>query len=52
MKSVNNLTLLNLFLIKFGPRSEKNLACMMMIIQILSSVLAFFIRYKLVDLVY
>jgi len=52
MKSVNNLTLLNLFLIKFGPRSEKNLAYMMVLIQVLSSALAFFIRYKLVDLVY
>jgi len=52
MKSVNNLTLLNLFLIRFGPRSEQNLAIMMVLIQVLSSALAFFIRYKLVDLVY
>jgi len=52
MKSVNNLTLLNLFLIRFGARSERNLAYMMVIVQVLSSILAFFIRYKLVNLVY
>jgi len=52
MKSVNNLTLLNLFLVRFGPRYERNLAVMMVIVQVLSSLLAFFIRYKLVNLVY
>lgn len=48
----NNLTLLNLVLAHFGPMSERNTTIVVLFIQVLASLLAFFIRYKLVHLVY
>lgn len=48
----NNLTLLNLVLARFGPMSERNTTIAVLFIQVLASLLAFFIRYKLVHLVY
>jgi UDP-N-acetylglucosamine--dolichyl-phosphate N-acetylglucosaminephosphotransferase len=50
---VNNLTLLNFVLIKFGPMREESLTNVIMIIQfIFGGVLAFAIRYGLVHLAY
>ncbi|KAI7890634.1 glycosyl transferase family 4-domain-containing protein [Mucor mucedo] len=48
----NNLTLLNLVLAYFGPMSERNTTIAILVIQVSASLLAFFIRYKLVHLVY
>ena len=48
----NNLTLVNLVLAHFGPMSERNTTLAVLLIQVLSSILAFFIRYRLVHLVY
>ncbi|KAI8068859.1 glycosyl transferase family 4-domain-containing protein [Thamnidium elegans] len=48
----NNLTLLNLVLAYLGPMSERNTTVAILIIQTIASLLAFFIRYKLVHLVY
>lgn len=48
----NNLTLLNLVLAHIGPMSERNTTIVVLFIQFLASLLAFFIRYKLVHLVY
>ncbi|TPX67503.1 phospho-N-acetylmuramoyl-pentapeptide-transferase [Spizellomyces sp. 'palustris'] len=48
----NNLTLMNLLLVKFGPMSERRLATFIMIVQALCSCLAFLIRYRLVKFVY
>ncbi|KAI7904206.1 UDP-N-acetylglucosamine--dolichyl-phosphate N-acetylglucosaminephosphotransferase-like protein [Cokeromyces recurvatus] len=48
----NNLTLLNLVLAHFGPMSEKNTTACVLFIQILASLLGFFIRYQLVHFVY
>lgn len=48
----NNLTLINLVLAHLGPMSERNTTISVLIIQVLSSILAFFIRYKLVQYVY
>jgi len=42
-----NLTLLCLVLRVFGPMKEQSLTTVMLIIQLLSSVLAFYIRYKM-----
>ncbi|RHZ64107.1 hypothetical protein Glove_326g188 [Diversispora epigaea] len=49
---VNNFTLLNLILLKFGPMNERTLTICVLIIQVLTSCLAFFIRYRLVHLFY
>ncbi|KAF9182006.1 tunicamycin resistance protein [Haplosporangium sp. Z 27] len=49
---MTNLTLLNLILLKTGPLSERNLTISVMIIQIICSFIAFFIRYKLAAFVY
>ncbi|KAI8328119.1 UDP-N-acetylglucosamine--dolichyl-phosphate N-acetylglucosaminephosphotransferase-like protein [Chlamydoabsidia padenii] len=48
----NNLTLLNLVLGYTGPISEKRLSAVVLLIQIISSCLAFYIRYNLVKYVY
>lgn len=48
----NNLTLLNLVLAHLGPMSERNTTVAVLLIQICASLLAFFIRYKLVHFVY
>ncbi|CAG8494224.1 2472_t:CDS:2, partial [Acaulospora morrowiae] len=49
---VNNFTILNLLLLKFGPMHEKKLTILVMATQILASFLAFIIRYRLVHLLY
>ncbi|KAF7721794.1 tunicamycin resistance protein [Apophysomyces ossiformis] len=48
----NNFTLLNLVLAHTGPMNERNVTCIVLCLQILSSAFAFFIRYKLVQYVY
>ncbi|KAI8099271.1 glycosyl transferase family 4-domain-containing protein [Halteromyces radiatus] len=48
----NNLTLLNLVLSYTGPIPENRLTCTVLLIQILCSLLAFYIRYSLVKFVY
>jgi UDP-N-acetylglucosamine--dolichyl-phosphate N-acetylglucosaminephosphotransferase len=48
----NNLTLLNLILVYFGPLKEGTLALMVMGIQTFGSLLAFVIRYGLVHFIY
>ncbi|KAJ2723729.1 tunicamycin resistance protein [Coemansia sp. Benny D115] len=52
MISVNNLTLLNLVLVRFGKLCESELNNRILMIQILNSVLAFLIRYRLSHLFY
>ncbi|KAF9454763.1 N-acetylglucosaminephosphotransferase [Macrolepiota fuliginosa MF-IS2] len=47
-----NLTILNFFLIRFGPMNEKRLVQVLMCSQIAGSALAFVIRYGLASLVY
>lgn len=49
---VNNLTLLNLVLIHFGPMNEQNLTITILAIQSVCSLMAFLIRFKLVSLFY
>ncbi|CAG8544252.1 13554_t:CDS:2 [Funneliformis caledonium] len=44
---INNFTLLNLLLLRFGPLREQTLAIFVMIVQILASCIAFTIRYRL-----
>ncbi|KAI9016931.1 UDP-N-acetylglucosamine--dolichyl-phosphate N-acetylglucosaminephosphotransferase [Gaertneriomyces semiglobifer] len=48
----NNLTLMSLLLVKFGPMREDSLALSVMAMQALCSCLAFVVRYQLVHLVY
>ncbi|KAI9146308.1 glycosyl transferase family 4-domain-containing protein [Paraphysoderma sedebokerense] len=48
----NNLTLLNLLLIKLGPQHESTLCVMIVCIQILCNACAFGVRYGLVKFVY
>lgn len=50
MCQVNNLTLINLMLIKLGPQHESSLTNKLLMLQVLSSCLAFFIRYPLADM--
>ncbi|KAJ2813529.1 tunicamycin resistance protein [Coemansia furcata] len=52
MVSVNNLTLLNLVLVRRGRLTESQLNNCILLIQILNSLLAFFIRYRLSHLFY
>ncbi len=49
---INNFTILNLLLLKFGPLHERTLAIFVIIVQILASCLAFTIRYRLVHFFY
>ncbi|XP_028161259.1 UDP-N-acetylglucosamine--dolichyl-phosphate N-acetylglucosaminephosphotransferase-like [Ostrinia furnacalis] len=49
---MNNLTLINLFLIKFGSMSEVKLVTMIMAFQCLCSCIAFIIRYPLASYFY
>lgn len=49
---INNLTLINLFLIKFGPMSEVRLTTMLMILQCFCSIIAFIIRYPMASYFY
>lgn len=48
----NNLTIINLVLSRFGPMTERNTTRAVLLIQVVCSLLAFFIRYKLVQYVY
>ncbi|KAF8929401.1 UDP-N-acetylglucosamine--dolichyl-phosphate N-acetylglucosaminephosphotransferase [Dissophora ornata] len=49
---MTNLTILNLILLKAGPMSERNLTISVMVVQVICSLVAFFIRYRLVKFVY
>ncbi|KAH7048805.1 glycosyl transferase family 4-domain-containing protein [Linnemannia elongata] len=49
---MTNLTILNLILIKAGPMSERNLTISVMVVQFCFSLVAFFIRHRLVAFVY
>ncbi|KAG0052152.1 tunicamycin resistance protein [Gryganskiella cystojenkinii] len=49
---MTNLTILNLILLKSGPLSERNLTIAVMVIQVVCSLIAFFIRHRLVTFVY
>ncbi|KAG6464726.1 hypothetical protein O3G_MSEX014689 [Manduca sexta] len=49
---INNMTLINLFLIKFGPMSELSLTIRLLIFQIICSGIAFIIRYPLASYFY
>lgn len=48
----NNLTILNLFLLRLGPMNEKRLVQVLMSTQAAGSILAFLVRYGLAGLVY
>lgn len=48
----NNLTLINFILINTGPLKESTLTTILLIIQVISSVLAFIIRYPLASIFY
>ncbi|XP_026812799.1 UDP-N-acetylglucosamine--dolichyl-phosphate N-acetylglucosaminephosphotransferase [Rhopalosiphum maidis] len=48
----NNLTLINLCLLKIGPTNEKTLTIILLIIQFVCSLFAFIIRYPLASLFY
>lgn len=50
MCRVNNLTLINLVLMKLGPQHEASLTTKLLVLQILCSGLAFFIRYPLANM--
>ncbi|KAK0449220.1 N-acetylglucosaminephosphotransferase [Armillaria borealis] len=47
-----NLTILNFFLLHFGPMSEKSLVKVLMCSQVAGSILGFVVRYGLAGLVY
>ncbi|KAF9176800.1 tunicamycin resistance protein, partial [Haplosporangium sp. Z 11] len=49
---MTNLTILNLILLRAGPMSERNLTLSVMAVQFACSLVAFFIRYRLVAYVY
>jgi len=49
---MTNLTILNLILLKNGPMSERNLTVSVMVVQVVCSVIAFFVRHRLVYFVY
>ncbi|KAF9481207.1 N-acetylglucosaminephosphotransferase [Pholiota conissans] len=50
--NTTNLTILNVFLLRLGPMSEKRLVQVLICSQVAGSILAFFIRYALAWLVY
>ncbi|KAF7291566.1 Udp-n-acetylglucosamine-dolichyl-phosphate n-acetylglucosaminephosphotransferase [Mycena chlorophos] len=50
--STTNLTILNFFLVRLGPMTEKRLVQVLMAAQVGGSVLAFVVRYGLAGLVY
>lgn len=49
---VTNCTLVNLMLILFKPMRENNLTTCILVLQLLSSLSAFFIRYAISRFVY
>ena len=50
--TVNNFTLINLVLVKFGPMREDRATLWIVAIQIVCSILAFAIRYPLTWVIY
>ncbi|PWA02389.1 hypothetical protein BB558_001461 [Smittium angustum] len=52
MTDVNNLTLLNLILVWFGPMPEYKLTQKVIVMQILFSIVAFFIRFTMSSIFY
>lgn len=48
----NNFTLINLLLVKLGPMSEGKVTIAVMVVQAVCSMIAFFVRYRLVKFVY
>ncbi|KAJ3154972.1 UDP-N-acetylglucosamine--dolichyl-phosphate N-acetylglucosaminephosphotransferase [Geranomyces michiganensis] len=50
--AANNMTLMNLLLVRIGPMRERNLALAVVVVQALCSALAFVVRYGLVRWVY
>ncbi|KAH9272041.1 hypothetical protein BASA83_005628 [Batrachochytrium salamandrivorans] len=52
MLDCNNLTIMSIILVRFGPMSERNLAVCVVLVQVISSLIAFTIRYGLVHIVY
>lgn len=50
--TINNLTLINFFLIKLGPMSEVRLTTNLMLFQVLCTCIAFIIRYPLASYFY
>ncbi|XP_061703942.1 UDP-N-acetylglucosamine--dolichyl-phosphate N-acetylglucosaminephosphotransferase [Cydia pomonella] len=50
--TINNLTLINFFLIKLGPMSEVRLTTNLMLFQVLCTCIAFLIRYPLASYFY
>ncbi|KAJ0175598.1 hypothetical protein K1T71_008757 [Dendrolimus kikuchii] len=50
--TVNNLTLINFFLIKLGPKSELKLTSTLLLFQVLCSSMAFLIRYPMASYFY
>ncbi|XP_063362030.1 UDP-N-acetylglucosamine--dolichyl-phosphate N-acetylglucosaminephosphotransferase [Cydia amplana] len=50
--TINNLTLINFFLIKLGPTSEVRLTINLMLFQVLCTCIAFLIRYPLASYFY
>ena len=49
---INNFTLINLVLLRFGPRREDHLTASLMTLQIGCALFTFFVRYFLAELVY
>ncbi|KAG5648306.1 hypothetical protein DXG03_004878 [Asterophora parasitica] len=52
VQKATNLTILNVFLVRLGPMSEKRLVQVLMCTQVAGSVVAFVVRYGLAGLVY
>ena len=52
MVDCNNLTIISIILVRCGPMSERNLAVVVVFVQVVCSLVAFFIRYALVHIVY
>lgn len=52
MIDCNNLTLLNLILLKMGPMKELNLAKTLVVVQVICSIVGFFIRYGAIHAIY
>ncbi|XP_059046405.1 UDP-N-acetylglucosamine--dolichyl-phosphate N-acetylglucosaminephosphotransferase isoform X2 [Achroia grisella] len=50
--TINNMTLINLFLIKLGPMSEMRLTISLLIFQVFCSCIAFLIRYPMASYIY
>lgn len=49
---INNMTLINLFLIKFGPMSEVRLTISILLFQVVCTAVAFLVRYPMASYFY